>query len=69
MYWTRSLGEAIADAGMGRACRAMYERVGGMDSRMKRGTRHPIITRGALEKVRAGRFVVLVQKGEGAVAC
>lgn len=26
MYWTRSLGEAIADAGVGRA---MYEKVGG----------------------------------------
>lgn len=41
----------------------------GTDSRMKRGTRHPIITRGALEKVRAGGFVVLVQRGERAVAC
>lgn len=41
----------------------------GMDSRIKRGTRHPIITRGALEKVRAGRFVVLVQRDERTVAC
>lgn len=29
VYWTRSLGEAIADAGLGRACRAMSKKVRG----------------------------------------
>lgn len=60
--------ERNCDAGVRRACRAIPRKWEGMGSRTKRGTHHPIIIRVALEKVRTGQFVVLVQRDEGAVA-